>query len=126
TERVARPFETLFVLQDFTRFTVFERLMLAAEDEQVQCGALTLSPYRIDQQEGQLELSLEIWPRGDGLLCAWRYDTELFAAATVEAWADDFAAFAAAIAAEPMPAEPVGRLRPLEAERRLRDVREVN
>ncbi|MCK8516797.1 amino acid adenylation domain-containing protein [Methylonatrum kenyense] len=88
TERVVRPFETMFALQDFTRFSLFERLMLAPETERIQVGALTLGPFPIRQQEGQFELSLEVWPRGRSLLLALRYDTELFEVETAEAWAD--------------------------------------
>src|SRR5690606_1488277 len=56
------PFRTLFVLQDFTRFKELERLMLGSAAARVQFGSLELSPLHIDQQEGQFELSLHVWP----------------------------------------------------------------
>lgn len=95
------PFETLFVLQDFTRFAAVERLMLQNDASPVQVGALTLSRVLIDQQEGQFELALDLWPRGDELLCAWRYDDELFDPEWIASWSRSFATFAASAARQP-------------------------
>jgi amino acid adenylation domain-containing protein len=90
TEYGVQPFDTLFVLQDFSRFASLEKLMLADDGERVTCGDLTLTPFRLNQQEGQFELSLEVWPRRSTLLCAWRYDRDLFDAHAVHAWTRAF------------------------------------
>src|SRR5690606_26146249 len=95
------PFETLFILQDFSRFAAVERMMLHADALPIQVGALTLSRVLIDQQEGQFELALDIYPRGDELLCAWRYDDELFHPEWIASWSRSFATFAASAARHP-------------------------
>src|SRR5690606_12822063 len=95
------PFETLFILQDFSRFAAVERMMLHADALPIQVGALTLSRVLIDQQEGQFELALDIYPRGDELLCAWRYDDELFHPEWIASWSRSFATFADSAARHP-------------------------
>src|SRR5690606_22342276 len=72
------PFDTLFVLQDFTHLPTVERLMVQGDTAPVQVGGLSLSRILIDQQEGQFDLALEVLPCGNELQCAWRYDDEQF------------------------------------------------
>src|SRR5690606_10367292 len=95
------PFETLFILQDFSRFAAVERMMLHADALPIQVGALTLSRVLIDQQEGQFERALDIYPRGDELLCASRYGDELFHPEWIASWSRSFATFAASAARHP-------------------------
>src|SRR5690606_22775945 len=95
------PFQTLFVLQDFGRFESIQRIMLGTEEDRIPFGSLTLSPLRIDQQEGQFELSLDVWPSEEGLDCGWRFDSDLFDRQVIESWAGAFEALAAGIVADP-------------------------
>jgi amino acid adenylation domain-containing protein len=100
-DRAQPPFQTLFVLQDFTRFKSAERLLLTPEDRPIDCEGLRLSPYRIDQQEGQIELGLDIWPSGEEMLCTWRFDTELYHKDTIERFASHFSQLVAGVISEP-------------------------
>src|SRR5690606_25146084 len=101
TERGAAPFQTLFVLQDYSLFGLFARLQQANEDERVQFGALTLSPYFLHQQEGQFDLTLEVWPHGGELVCLWRFAEDIFDASTVERLAGHYLTFVRGIVASP-------------------------
>nr|WP_306432917.1 non-ribosomal peptide synthetase [Streptomyces harenosi] len=61
-------------------------------------------PYRLVEevhQEGEYELSLEVWNGEDALTLYWTYQTELYARDVVEELADRFVRLLAAVCAEP-------------------------
>ena len=123
-EHLGPPFQTLFLLQHFGRSSPLERLMFSEEDQEVTYNELTLSSYSIDQQEGQFDLALDLWPAGDRMLCLWRIDTELFDMETVEAWADSYESLTASVVADPLAA--VTRLPLLSHEVKEKQIRTFN
>lgn|GEM_PF-887449 len=124
TERGAAPFQTLFVLQDFSLFGLFERLQRANEDDRIPFGALTLSPYFLHQQEGQFDLQQEVWPHGGDLVCLWRFAVDVFDAPTIERLAEYYLTLVRGIVASPD--LPLARQALLSAAERRRCVVEWN
>jgi amino acid adenylation domain-containing protein len=113
---IATPFQSLFVLQDFSQFGDIQRLFLGDECERITLGGLTLSPFPFDQQEGQFDLSLEACRTGDTLACVWKYDTDLFDESTVRRHIDEYRTFVAD--ALQRPDTPIAALEILPAEQR--------
>lgn len=100
--RSGPPFQTMFVRQVFASFPEIERLLLSRGDHAFAVGGLHLEPYPIDQMEGQFDLSVDLWPLQNGeLFCSWRYDTDLFDAATIRRWSEAFALLTVEAAADP-------------------------
>jgi amino acid adenylation domain-containing protein len=98
------PFQSLFILQNFSHFQDFERLLLGEEGERFAFGPLTVSPYRIDQQEGQFEIALDIWQQDSEYLCTCRYDSDLHDAGTISRWVGHYETLMrAAVSAPRMP-----------------------
>jgi len=95
------PFRTLFVVQDFARSSSIARLFSAHDSASVVFGPLAVRQYPINQQEGQFDLSLDVWPRDEALLCCWRFDRDLFERATIERWTDTFAALVSSVLSDP-------------------------
>ena len=95
------PFRTLFVVQDFARSSSIARLFSAHDSASVVFGPLAVRQYPINQQEGQFDLSLDVWPRDEELLCCWRFDRDLFERATIERWTDTFAALVRSVLSDP-------------------------
>lgn len=77
--------------------------------EAVEFGGLTLLPFPLPQQEGQVDLALEMGGESGGeLFGVWKYDSALFAAETVAALAGQFAELLRGVVADP--AQTVARL----------------
>src|SRR5690606_38279451 len=95
------PVNGLFAYQDYGRFEIPYQLSHGGSDESVTLGELKLSSYPVDQQEPQFEMSLEMWPREEGLLCVWRYDASVLDRQDVVRWASVFETVAAAVADQP-------------------------
>lgn len=53
-------------------------------------GSLLIKPYRISDQEGQVNLTLEMIDDDTKLLCALKYNTDLFDAQTADFFKDEF------------------------------------
>jgi amino acid adenylation domain-containing protein len=95
------PFQTLFVLQEFVRDSGMRQMLSAGEGARHSIGSLTLRPYAFDQQQGQSDLSLDVWPSDGGLICCWRFNGDLFDRSTVERWTETFATLMQTILADP-------------------------
>jgi len=95
------PFQTAFALQEITRSSPLQQLLLTPDDQRTNYNGLDVSPYRLDQQEGQFELSLDIWPNETGLLCCWRFDSDLLQSPTIEAWSVCLQALAESVLINP-------------------------
>ena len=62
---------------------------------------LTIEPIFGDFVPARVDLALEVYEYTDRLELMWLYNTDLFAAATMERWAKNFGAFVAGLAADP-------------------------
>lgn len=81
----------------------------ADSDAAVEFGELRLQPYPLPQQEGQVELALEMGGEtAGGLFGTWKYNSDLYAAETVAALARHFVELLQGIVADP--AQTVARL----------------
>ena len=75
--------QTMINLQKFDRFKgVIGSIITGKVDEHARFGGMQVEPVYIPQQEGQFDLNLEINELGDELICALRYNTDLFDRAT--------------------------------------------
>ncbi len=96
-------FQTSFVLQKFQRYEELSRMLLPGKDElTIPFADLELVPRPLAQQDGQFDLNLEIKEDDvGGLMCAWKYSTDLFEAATIERMAGHFETLLSEIASHP-------------------------
>ncbi len=93
--------------------------------EAVEFGGLTLLPFPLPQQEGQVDLALEMGGEcGGELFGVWKYDSALFAAETIAALAGQFAELLKGVVADP--AQAVARLPLLSGAERQRVLVEWN
>jgi amino acid adenylation domain-containing protein len=77
-------FQVSFNLVKQTTISSIDRLLDGtAYDEPLDFGFLKLRPYPIPQQEGQFDLSLEMFDNGQTLLSSFRYRTDIFNETTV-------------------------------------------
>lgn len=76
-------------------------LVAGVENTRVEFGGLTLEPYALTQQEGQVELSLNVIESGGQFSGAFRYNAELFEGATISAMAAHLQNLLRSIAAHP-------------------------
>lgn len=95
------PFQTLFILQHFSHFQKYESFMLGSEKDRFEFGSQTVSPYRIDQQEGQFELAVDIWQMAGELHCSCRYDSDLYDRVTANRLIRQYEALLSAAAHDP-------------------------
>lgn len=104
-------FQTTFVLQSFQRYEEFSRVLLPDTDEpSIPFADLQLEPRALAQQDGQFDVNLEMKEdEKGGLVCAWKYATDLFEASTIERLAECFETLLNDIAVDP--ARPVSELR---------------
>jgi len=72
--------------------------------EQLKAGAvgnLMLEPFAVGEEEGQFDLSLHLFDEDDSLRALFKYNTDLFAPATIARMAGHFTTLVTAIVAEP-------------------------
>lgn len=67
----------------------------------VEIGGWQVSPFDLDQQEGQFDLTLELFETEDSFLGLLKYDTELFSKATADRLSRQYVRLAEAIADSP-------------------------
>jgi len=90
----------MFGLQKPQRFQ--EAMQLFDEQKQhFNMGELEVHPFELDQQEGQFDLTLELFDTAESFAAVLKYDTEMFDAATAERIAAHYVQLAAAIAENP-------------------------
>ena len=95
-------FETMFVLQRFEQFReLISLLVVRPDDTSSDFGGLKVRPYDLHQQEGQFDLSLGLVDRGDTLVGAFKYNTDLFDAATMRQLAGHYRQLLLAIVEQP-------------------------
>jgi amino acid adenylation domain-containing protein len=74
----------------------------------VQWGSWQLEPYEMPQQEGQFDLTLEVVEAKDTIVCHFKYNTDLFDAATITRLAGHFPMLLSGIVANPQ--QPISQL----------------
>src|SRR5262249_24106399 len=95
-------FQVLFNLLQPQQFREVAELWGAGEaGEQVEWGRMSLEPFAMVQQEGQLDLTLEMVEGQTSLFGLFKYSPDLFDAATVERMANHFQTLLKSIVAHP-------------------------
>ena len=95
-------FQTLFVLQKPNRASQVAGLLGMGEaGTEVDLGGLALTPYEIDQQEGQFDLSLDMIEGNRSLFGVIKYNTDLFDRCTIQRLEDHFQNLVKQVAADP-------------------------
>jgi amino acid adenylation domain-containing protein len=113
----APVFQVSFAFQKTQQAAGILDLVGAQPDKRIQWGGLEIEHYNMPQQEGQFDLELEMADTGAPLFGVFKYNRDLFDAATIARWTDSFAALLRSIADEPT--RPVDHLPLLsEADRR--------
>lgn len=110
-------FQVLFNFLSPQRFGEVPGLLAPSETAlQASWGELELESFELEQQEGQFDLTLEIIEGKDSLFGVFKYNTDLFDAATINRMAGHFQTLLEGIVKEPE--QPVSQLPLLtEAER---------
>jgi len=110
-------FQTIFVLQKFTQLAGLESILSGnASGVRSDFGGLMLEAFSIPQQEGQIDLSLELLELGGTYKGQLKYKTDLFDSTTVAALVRHYVTLLGACVRAPQTA--VSRLPILEAEER--------
>jgi len=121
-------FQVLFVLQQFgilKQFGDLVKLLVPGETEvQVDWGGLLLEPFEIGQMEGQFDLIVEMLEAPESLVAGFKYNTDLFEAATIHRMAGHFETLLEAIVANPE--QPISELPLLTAAERQQMLVEWN
>jgi amino acid adenylation domain-containing protein len=118
-------FQTVFILQKFTQVAGLESIFGYAEsDARAEFAGLTLETFPIPQQEGQVELALELAETEGVLNGILKYDAHLFDLSTVQQLASNYATLLRAIVGSPE--TKVSGLPLLRTEERERLVRGFN
>jgi len=77
-------FQVAFAFQKPQRCEEIAKLLTLSDTEfRINWGGLELEPFEIPQQEGQFDLFLEMVELDESLLAAFKYNTDLFDAATI-------------------------------------------
>ncbi|MEK7322195.1 MAG: amino acid adenylation domain-containing protein [Pseudomonadota bacterium] len=130
TERdISRPplFQAAFSWERLPQFQELASFFSLSDKpaQAVEFGGLSLLPFPLPQQEGQVDMALEMGGESDGeLFGVWKYDSGLFAAETAAALARQFAELLRGIVADP--AQTVARLPLLSGAERERVLMEWN
>jgi len=96
-------FQVSFVFQRSQRSKGLLDLTVPAEREtgRIQWGGLEVGYFELAQQEGQFDLELELVNIDDEVFGSFKYNTDLFKAASIARLADAFSTLLQAIAADP-------------------------
>ncbi|BBD63728.1 amino acid adenylation [Nostoc commune NIES-4072] len=103
-------FQVNFVyLQQIERFgNILEFFLPEETDLEIDCHDLQLKPFVIPQEEGQFDLTLEVVEASKSLFAAFKYNTDLFDASTIERMAGHFQTMLEGILAQPE--QPISQL----------------
>ncbi|MDF5707242.1 MAG: amino acid adenylation domain-containing protein [Nostoc sp. S4] len=95
-------FQVNFVfLQQLERFGNLEFFLPEETEVEINCDDLRLKPFVIPQEEGQFDLTLEVVETSKSLFAAFKYNTDLFDASTIERLAGHFQTMLEGILAQP-------------------------
>ncbi len=83
-------FQIMFNLMNRKTLGPLIDLLKPTKDElELNFDSLTLSPFKINDQEGQFDLTLEVLDDSSALYCALKYNTSLFKKETVEKFQEE-------------------------------------
>jgi amino acid adenylation domain-containing protein len=95
-------FQTVFNLQKYRQVAGLEALLSQADSEaRADFGGLVLEPFPILQQEGQLELSVELAEKDGTYKGVIKYDPDLFDVSTMRRLSSHYATLLRSIVASP-------------------------
>ena len=95
-------YQTMFIFQKFDQAPDLEKFMVEwTAAQKLSFGGMTIEPFVIPQQEGQMELVLEMAESGDQLSGNLKYNSDLFDSKTVSRWVEQFNGLLKSIAANP-------------------------
>ncbi len=95
-------FQTVFLFQKPQRASDLTALFAPGDTPpRVDFGGLLLETYPLPQQEGQFDLSLDVFDGGDRLAAIAKYNTDLFEAATAERLLEDYEQLLEVVVANP-------------------------
>lgn len=84
-------FQVLFTLHKLHRFEELSEFIVPSHTEaRIDFGGLSAEPFALPQQEGQVDLILEMIETGGELSGVWKYNTDLFETATIARMAGHF------------------------------------
>ncbi|MFL9906608.1 MupA/Atu3671 family FMN-dependent luciferase-like monooxygenase [Paraburkholderia sp. RL17-337-BIB-A] len=92
---------------------LMDLLVHSAAQRRVNLGGMLLEPYQLAQQEGQFDITLEVMEY-EGLVCALKYDRDLFEPATIERLAQHYRTLLESILEDA--GKPIGELAILPAQ----------
>lgn len=84
-------FQVSFIFQNLVRFKELIQFLFPFEsDAELEFGDLTIRPYPIFQQEGQMDITLEMGEANGKLFGIWKYSTDLFYPETIQRMAGHY------------------------------------
>ncbi len=84
-------FQASFILQSMNQLSDLSHFMFPSEKgAAIDFGGLTIQPYHIQQQEGQLDLTLELIETDGKVMGAFKYNTQLFKRASMKQMAQHY------------------------------------
>jgi amino acid adenylation domain-containing protein len=94
-------YQTLFILQNFDLSPDLERFLISGNAIRMDFGGIELEPFPIFQQEGQMELVLEMVETGGQLFGNLKFNTDLFTADSISRMASHFVRLLESIVTDP-------------------------
>ena len=94
-------FQASFSLLQFQKSQDIQKLFVNQIETYVDWGELKIKPYEIPQQEGQLDLGLEMVEGSSSVFGVFKYNTDLFDESTIERMAGHFQNLLSAIVENP-------------------------
>ena len=95
-------FQVAFDLQQLRRYGDLAPFVLPhASEVEVAFGALVMKPYFFPQQEGQFDLSLQVFEDSETILGVFKYSTDLFEESTIQRMQRDFEALLERMTSDP-------------------------
>ena len=95
-------FQVMLIVRKLHRFEEISQFIVPSEtDAQMDFGGLELEPFALAQQEGQVDLTLEVSETDDSLYCVLKYNPDLFEVATIARMAEHFQTLVSGIVADP-------------------------
>ncbi|MEO1374975.1 MAG: amino acid adenylation domain-containing protein, partial [Cyanobacteria bacterium J06635_10] len=94
-------FQAAFALQQLQKSQDIQKLFLDEIEKDIDWGGLKLKPFKIPQQEGQFDLTLEMMEGNSSVKGVFKYNTDLFDESTIERMAGHFQNLLSAILENP-------------------------
>ena len=84
-------YQALFILQKFSHAQDLQKWMAKGDSgNKADFGGLKIEPFMIPQQEGQIEIVLEMTESGGQLFGNFKYNNDIYEAETINCWVGSF------------------------------------